>query len=251
MTDLDQCRTAIAEARPDGIIHAATYTAVDRAESELGEAYRVNAMGTRNLAIAAQEADVKLCYVSPDYVFDGTGTVPHNEYDNTNPQSDYGNSRGAGEVLVQSFANRYYIVRTVWVYGQYGNNFVKTMLKLAAERDTVTVVADQVGSPTYTYDLARFLLQLMQTEKYGIYHVSNKGNCTWYEFARAIFEESGTSIQIEPSTTEQFPRPARPAHSVMDHSAFRQNGLEDLRPWREALKPFLQELQTMKLIFPP
>lgn len=245
ITNLDQCREVIADIRPDAIIHAAAYTAVDKAESELDEAYRINALGTRNLAIAAREQAAKLCYISTDYVFDGTGTAPYNEYDNTNPQSVYGKSKRAGEILLQSLADRYFIVRTSWVYGKYGNNFVKTMLKLASERDSVTVVADQIGSPTYTYDLAQFLIELVQTEKYGVYHASNTGSCSWYEFAKAIFEESGIPIRTEPCTTEQFPRPApRPAYSVMDHSAIRQNGFKDLRPWREALRAFLKELKA-------
>jgi dTDP-4-dehydrorhamnose reductase len=245
ITNLDQCREVIADIRPDAIIHAAAYTAVDKAESEPDEAYRINALGTRNLAIAAREQAAKLCYISTDYVFDGIGAAPYNEYDNTNPQSVYGKSKRAGEILLQSLADRYFIVRTSWVYGKYGNNFVKTMLKLASERDSVTVVEDQIGSPTYTYDLAQFLIELVQTEKYGVYHASNTGSCSWYEFAKAIFEESGISIQTEPCTTEQFPRPApRPAYSVMDHSAIRQNGFKDLRPWREALRAFLKELKA-------
>lgn len=245
ITNLDQCREVIADIRPDAIIHAAAYTAVDKAESEPDEAYRINALGTRNLAIAAREQAAKLCYISTDYVFDGIGAAPYNEYDNTNPQSVYGKSKRAGEILLQSLADRYFIVRTSWVYGKYGNNFVKTMLKLASERDSVTVVEDQIGSPTYTYDLAQFLIELVQTEKYGVYHASNTGSCSWYEFAKAIFEESGISIRTEPCTTEQFPRPApRPAYSVMDHSAIRQNGFKDLRPWREALRAFLKELKA-------
>lgn len=245
ITDLQQCRTIIAETKPDGIIHAAAYTAVDKAESEPDEAYRVNSNGTRNLALAAEEAGIKLCYVSTDYVFDGTGSVPYSEHDRTNPQTAYGKSKLAGEAAVQSLCGKYFIVRTSWVYGKYGNNFVKTMLKLAEERELVTVVADQIGSPTYTYDLAKFLIQLMQTEKFGIYHASNTGSCSWYEFARAIFEESGITIRTEPCSTEQFPRPApRPAYSVMDHAAIRRNGLEDLRPWREALRDFLTDYRS-------
>lgn len=244
ITNLEQCREVLGNIRPDGIIHAAAYTAVDKAESEPDEAYRVNAVGTRNLAIVSEEIGAKLVYVSTDYVFDGTGRTPYNEYDNTNPQSIYGKSKRAGEVLLQSLSSRYFIVRTSWVYGKYGQNFVKTMLKLASERDSVTVVADQFGSPTYTRDLAAFLVQLIQSEYYGIYHASNSGTCSWYEFAQAIFEESGITIRTEPCTTEQFPRPApRPAYSVMDHSAIRQNGLQDLRPWREALRDFLKEIQ--------
>ncbi|TFE29096.1 dTDP-4-dehydrorhamnose reductase [Cohnella luojiensis] len=242
-TSLSQCRETVAAVRPDAIIHTGAYTAVDKAESDSDEAYRVNAIGTRNLTLAANEIGAKLCYLSTDYVFDGTASQPYNEYDNTNPQSVYGKSKRAGEVLLQSIGHRYFIVRTSWVYGNYGNNFVKTMMKLATERDSISVVHDQVGSPTYTYDLGRFLIELVQTEAYGIYHASNTGTCTWYEFAQAIFQESGLSMQVEPCTTEQFPRPApRPAYSVLDHSAIRQNGLQDLRPWREGLRAFLKEM---------
>ncbi|RED57624.1 dTDP-4-dehydrorhamnose reductase [Cohnella lupini] len=245
VTNLAQCRAVVAEVHPDAIIHAGAYTAVDKAETDADEAYRVNAIGTRNLTIAANEIGAKLCYVSTDYVFDGMGSLPYNEYDNTNPQSVYGKSKRAGEVLLQSLSQRYFIVRTSWVYGKYGNNFVKTMLKLASERDSLSVVHDQVGSPTYTYDLGRFLIELVQTEAYGIYHASNTETCTWYEFAQAIFEESGLSTKVEPCSTDQFPRPApRPAYSVMDHSAIRQNGFSQLRPWREGLKAFLIDLNS-------
>lgn len=243
VTNLQNCREVISKLRPDAIIHAAAYTAVDRAESDADEAYRINAAGTRNLALAASEQGAKICYISTDYVFDGKASQPYNEYDNTNPQSVYGKSKRAGEVLLQSLSDRYFIVRTSWVYGKYGNNFVKTMLKLAGEREFVSVVHDQFGSPTYTYDLARFLVELVQTEAYGIYHASNTDTCTWFDFAQAIFEEKGCTIRVEPCTTEQFPRPApRPAFSVMDHSAIRQNDLPELRPWREALRAFLKDL---------
>lgn len=243
ITDLEQCRKALADHQPDAIIHAAAYTAVDKAETEPDEAYKINALGTRNLAIAAEEIGAKLCYISTDYVFDGMGQVPYNEYDNTNPQSVYGRSKRAGEILLQSLCKKYFIVRTSWVYGKYGNNFVKTMLKLAQERDSLTVVHDQVGSPTYTKDLGRFLTDLIHTESYGVFHASNTGVCSWYEFAQAIFEESGAAISLKPCTTEEFPRPApRPLYSVMDHSAIRQNGFADLPAWRGALKLFLQEL---------
>jgi len=242
VTNLAQCREVISETQPYAIIHAGAYTAVDKAETDADEAYRVNAIGTRNLALASREKGSKLCYISTDYVFDGTSGRPYNEYDNTNPQSVYGKSKRAGEMMVQSLGSRYFIVRTSWVYGQYGNNFVKTMLKLAAERDSVSVVQDQTGSPTYTLDLARFLVDLIRTEAYGIYHASNTGTCTWYEFAQAILEEIGSPIRVEPCSTSQFPRPApRPAYSVMDHSAIRQNGLQDLRHWREALTDFLKD----------
>ncbi|MEV5027361.1 dTDP-4-dehydrorhamnose reductase [Paenibacillus sp. LPE1-1-1.1] len=242
ITSLPACRNLFALHQPDVVIHCAAYTAVDKAESEPDEAFRVNAAGTRNVAVAAREVGAKLCYISTDYVFDGTGTTPYNEYDKTNPLTVYGKSKFAGEQLVQTLYDRYYIVRTSWVFGKYGNNFVKTMLKLAEERDQLKVVADQIGSPTYTYDLAEFLLELVHTDYYGIYHASNSGTCSWYDFAQAIFEESGSKIILEPCTTAEFPRPApRPAYSVMDHSAMRSNGFNVLRPWREALKHYLKD----------
>ncbi|MGO4107626.1 dTDP-4-dehydrorhamnose reductase [Paenibacillus sp. YAF4_2] len=246
ITSLEQCREVLSQLRPDVVIHCAAYTAVDKAEAEPDEAFRINAAGTRNIALAAREVGAKLCAISTDYVFDGAGSVPYKEYDRTNPLTVYGQSKLAGEHLVQSLHDRYFIVRTSWVYGAYGNNFVKTMLKLASEREQLKVVSDQFGSPTYTYDLALFLLELASTDYYGIYHASNSGVCSWYEFAEAIMEESGSGTQIEPCTTAEFPRPApRPHYSVMDHSAIRSNGLEPLRPWREALRHYL--LNTKKI----
>lgn len=242
ITNLDNCRSVLAEQRPDAIIHCAAYTAVDQAESEPDAAFRVNASGSRNLAVAAEEIGARLCYVSTDYVFDGKGKAPYNEYDAPNPQTVYGKSKLAGEELVRTLCSRYFIVRTSWVYGKYGNNFVRTMLKLAGERDSLKVVSDQIGSPTYTLDLAEFLVRLVRTERYGVYHASNTGACSWYEFAQAIFEEGGRHMTVEPCSTSDFPRPApRPAYSVMDHSAIRSNGFEPLRHWREALRHYLKD----------
>lgn len=238
-----QCLDVLESLKPDVVIHSAAYTAVDLAETEEDTAYTINAIGTRNLTVASEKVGAKLCYISTDYVFDGTGTKPYREYDNTNPQSVYGKSKRAGELLVQTLSSKYFIVRTSWVYGLYGANFVKTMLKLAQDRDTLRVVNDQFGSPTYTVDLANFLEQLIQTERYGIYHASNSGVCTWFDFASAIFEESGKQMEVIPCSTEEFPRPApRPSYSAMEHLAIRTNGFEDLRPWREGLKAFLEEL---------
>nr|WP_265525078.1 dTDP-4-dehydrorhamnose reductase [Paenibacillus sp. JDR-2] len=240
ITNLEQCRNVLAKLRPDAVIHCAAYTAVDKAESEPDEAFRINAAGTRNIAVAAREIGAKLCAVSTDYVFDGTGTVPYKEHDRTNPRTVYGQSKLAGEQAVSSLHDRYFIVRTSWVFGAYGNNFVKTMLKLASQREQLKVVADQWGSPTYTRDLAIFLLELVSTECYGIYHASGSGVCSWFEFAQAIMEESGSSTRIDPCTTEEYPRPApRPHYSVMDHGAIRSNGFTPLRHWREALRHYL------------
>ncbi|MGG4126627.1 dTDP-4-dehydrorhamnose reductase [Paenibacillus illinoisensis] len=249
ITDQVECNNVISTYHPEVVIHCAAYTAVDAAETDVDGAYQVNATGTRNIAVAAEQTGAKLIYISTDYVFDGTSEEPYHEYDNTNPQSVYGKSKHAGEVLVQSLSSRWFIVRTSWVYGVYGNNFVKTMLKLGQEKPKLQVVHDQKGSPTYTVDLAHFLLELMSTEKYGVYHASNSGACTWYEFTQAIFEEAqsfpGFHIQaeVDPCATDQFPRPApRPRNSVMEHLSIRTNGLNDLRPWREGLRDFLKEI---------
>lgn len=242
------CNDIISASQPDVIVHCAAYTAVDAAESEEDQAYLVNAVGSRNIAVAAEKTGAKVCYISTDYVFDGNSTVPYREYDNTNPQTIYGKSKRAGEQLVQTLCSRYFIVRTSWVYGKNGNNFVKTMLKLGREKPSLQVVHDQIGSPTYTVDLATFLLELVATEKYGVYHASNTGNCSWYEFAKAIFEEAGMETEVRPCTTAEFPRPApRPKNSVLDHGSIRTNGFEDLRQWRDALKEFIVELKKIKV----
>lgn len=249
ITNQDECNEVISSYHPEVIIHCAAYTAVDAAETDTDGAYKVNAVGTRNVAVAAEKVGAKLIYISTDYVFDGQSTIPYQEYDDTNPQSVYGKSKRAGEWLVQSLCSKWFVVRTSWVYGLHGNNFVKTMLKLGQEKPKLQVVHDQKGSPTYTVDLALFLIELMGTEMYGIYHASNRGDCTWYEFTQAIFEEAQTAVgisiqaELEPCTTEQFPRPApRPVNSVMDHLSIRTNGLTDLRPWREGLRDFIRSM---------
>lgn len=243
VTDLAQTRRIVKEQQPDVIIHAGAYTAVDQAESEEEQAYRVNAYGSRNIAMAAAEVQAKLCYISTDYVFNGEASKPYKEYDNTKPIGVYGKSKRAGELFVQQWVKRYFIVRTSWVFGKGGHNFVKTMLKLAQDRSELQVVNDQVGSPTYTKDLAEFLLELTATEQYGIYHATNTGQCSWYEFAKAIFEEQAIDIKVQPCTTEEFPRPApRPKYSVLDHLSIRAQGLPDLRHWREGLRDFLREM---------
>ncbi|CAN7279394.1 dTDP-4-dehydrorhamnose reductase [Paenibacillus sp. LjRoot56] len=244
ITNEDQCLEVIQRLKPEVVIHSAAYTAVDLAETNEADAFRVNSDGTRNLAIAAESIGAKFVYISTDYVFDGMATQSYSENDPTNPQSVYGKSKRAGELHVQAISSRYFIVRTSWVYGAYGKNFVKTMLELAKTRDSLKVVSDQFGSPTYTVDLALFLKKLIDTDRYGIYHASNSGVCSWYDFACAIFEESGITMNVEPCTTEEFPRPApRPRNSAMEHEAIRVNGFEDLRAWREGLKAFLKELE--------
>ncbi|XID91092.1 dTDP-4-dehydrorhamnose reductase [Paenibacillaceae bacterium WGS1546] len=243
VTDREQTLNIIKAAQPDVVIHAAAYTAVDQAESEPERAWVVNVEGTRNVARAAENAGAKLIYISTDYVFDGMGTTPYREDHHTNPGTVYGKTKLEGERASAENASRLFIVRTSWVYGEYGPNFVKTMLRLAQRRRELSVVEDQIGSPTYTYDLAKFLLELASTEKYGVYHASNRGQCSWYEFAKEIFAEAGmTEIDVLPCSTEQYPRPApRPSYSVLGDTALVEAGFAPLRPWREALREFLSK----------
>jgi dTDP-4-dehydrorhamnose reductase len=237
-------RERIMLSKPDIIVHSAAYTKVDQAEQETDIAYDVNAFGTRNIAMAANAVGAKLIYISTDYVFDGTSNTPYTEFDKTNPQTVYGRSKLAGEEFVRQWVREHYIVRTSWVFGKHGANFVKTMLKLAEDRKQLSVVHDQIGSPTYTVDLAEFICLLLEKNLYGTYHASNSGACSWYELSKEIFKQASLDIQVSPVTTAEFPRPApRPAFSVMDHMAIRLNGLKDLRHWRDALSAFLLELQ--------
>lgn len=241
ITNLEQCKAIVSALKPDAIIHCAAFTAVDLAETEQDQAYLVNAMGSRNMALSAEAVGAKICLISTDYVFNGQSQVPYREYDAVDPQSVYGKSKRAGEELVMSLSTKYFIVRTSWVYGANGNNFVKTMIKLSREREQLSVVNDQVGSPTYTKDLANFLSVLIETEKFGIYHASNSGTCTWFEFANAIFREIGATIKISPCITADFPRPApRPAFSVMEPMMIRINGFREIRHWKDALKEFIE-----------
>lgn len=228
---------------PNVVIHAAAYTNVDLAESEPDRAYDVNAYGTRNIAVVAEQIGAKLVYVSTDYVFDGTSPDPYHEFSATGPIGIYGKSKLAGELFVRDHHSRFFIVRTSWVFGRQGKNFVKTMLNLAKDKNILSVVSDQVGGPTYTVDLVQCILNIMASEKYGIYHVSNSGRCSWYEFAKEIFEQADIDIQVLPVTTKEFRRPApRPKNSLFDHMALRLNGFSELRYWKEALVAFLQEL---------
>lgn len=240
VTKQEQCERVIKAYNPQLIIHCAAYTAVDTAEEDPDSAYRVNVAGTRNITIAAEHVGAMLIYISTDYVFSGQSTRPYREYENAEPQTVYGESKRGGELLVQSLSSKYFIVRTSWVYGKNGNNFVKTMLKMGIEKERLNVVDDQIGSPTYTVDLVHFLLQLVQTKKYGIYHATNTGFCSWYQFAKTIFEKSRLRVNLFSITTDQSSRPAkRPAYSVMDHTAIRANDFNDLPTWEEGLERFL------------
>lgn len=240
ITDLEHVRSVFHEIKPDVVCHAAAYTAVDKAETDRDGAFLVNAYGTRNVAIVAEEVGAKLVYVSTDYVFNGEKEGAYSEFDFPSPLGVYGQSKYAGEQFVRDFHSKFFIARTSWVYGQYGGNFVKTMLKLAETHDQLKVVNDQRGCPTYTKDLAEKIIELFQTDNYGVYHLSNSGSCTWYEFAKAIFEIKGLDVTVNPCTTEEFPRPAkRPKNSEFEHIALRLNGFEDVRGWKEAIIAYL------------
>ncbi|MCU4895136.1 dTDP-4-dehydrorhamnose reductase [Bacillus thuringiensis] len=243
ITDEKQVNEKVLSIQPDVIIHTAAYTQVDQAESDEEAAFKVNAEGTKYLAQAAEAVGAKFCYISTDYVFDGTKDTPYKADDQTNPQTVYGKSKLVGEQYTQEYCSKSYIVRTSWVFGLYGNNFVKTMLRLAEENKELGIVHDQVGSPTYTTDLARFIISLVQTDKYGVYHGSNSGVCSWYEFAKEIFKQSNIEIVVNPLKTEDFPRPAaRPKYSVLDKGMIEENGFESFQNWKEALKDFLKKL---------
>ena len=242
ITDVSQVAKTFEQVKPDVIIHTAAYTQVDQAETDRDRAYAVNALGTRNLVVESEKFGAKFVYLSTDYVFDGQKGTPYSESDRTNPQSVYGQSKRAGEEFVLSLSSKYFIVRTSWVYGKHGANFVKTMLKLGSVGKSLKVVDDQFGSPTYTADLARFLQQIIGTECYGIYHATNSGSCSWYEFAKKIFEVAGMQVELSPCTTADFPRPApRPVNSVLEHVGIKLNGFQDLRPWQEGLKEFITD----------
>lgn len=243
ITDFDRCHEVMHCIKPHIVIHTAAYTEVDAAERDREAAFLINAYGTRNVAVVAEQLGAKLVYISTDYVFSGQGKQPRNEFHTVSPINVYGASKLAGESFVKELHSQYFIVRTSWVYGQYGKNFVKTMLSLAMQHKEVSVVDDQIGCPTYTMDLASTIIDLIKTSKYGIYHVSNSGSCSWHEFASAIFELTKSDTLANPVSTEQFPRPAaRPSYSVFDHMSLRLNGFNTPRPWKEALADFLSLL---------
>jgi dTDP-4-dehydrorhamnose reductase len=239
ITVLDAVMSFVRAGRPDLIVHAAAYTNVDGAESEPEAAYRVNGAGTRNLAMAAEEAGIPIIYISTDYVFDGTKTGQYDEWDRTSPVNQYGLSKLMGEQFVSSLTNRFYIVRTSWLCGKRGKNFVGTISSLLDERESLDVVDDQRGCPTFAPDLALKLRELRE-KGYGTYHITNSGNCSWYEFAKKIAELKGSKTKLNPVTSDKFPRPARrPTNSVLGNTMLRLEGIEPARPWEEALKEYL------------
>lgn len=239
ITDYAAVLAAVSDVRPDAVINAAAYTNVERAEDEWEIAFKVNALGAQNLALACRKYGAKLVHISTDYVFDGAKTAPYREYDTPNPLSVYGQSKLLGEQLVREAGAPYFILRTSWLYGD-GPNFVRTMLRLAEEKDMLRVVADQQGTPTYTKDLVRVIEKLLPTDFYGLYHASNNGCCTWYEFARQIFAFAGKNVTIQPITTAEYPvKAARPRYSVLDNTMLKLRGLDVMRPWQETLQEYI------------
>lgn len=244
ITDAEACRRVIKNSGADAVIHCAAYTAVDAAEDNVELCRRINGEGTRNVAQACKEADVKLMYISTDYVFDGQGTRPWEPDDERHPLNVYGQTKYEGELAVEELSDKYFIVRIAWVFGVAGKNFIKTMLRLGKERGAVSVVDDQVGSPTYTHDLARLLVDMIQTDKYGRYHATNEGLCSWYEFAKEIFRQAGMDVPVTPVSSSEFPAKAtRPSNSRMSKEKLSDNGFERLPAWQDALGRFLKEIE--------
>lgn len=248
ITDAEVCRRVITEAGPDAIIHCAAYTAVDAAEQNMELCRAVNAGGTRNIAGVCRDLDIRMMYISTDYVFNGTGERPWEPDDKREPLNAYGLSKYEGELAIEELLEKYFIVRIAWVFGVNGKNFIKTMLRLGEEHGKVSVVEDQIGSPTYTYDLARLLVDMIQTERYGRYHATNEGLCSWYEFALEIFKIAGMKdVKVTPVSTEEytksFPNQAkRPMNSRISKDKLKQNGFEPLPPWQDALERYLEEI---------
>ena len=222
----------------DFCINAAAYTAVDKAEAEAEKAEAINVVGPKNLAIACQKNKAKLIHISTDFVFDGASSKPYLETDVTNPLGIYGKTKLDGEQAVIDNTNEYFIIRTSWVYSQFGNNFMKTMLRLASERDSLSIVSDQIGSPTNAVDLAKALISIVQTNrsKYGIYNFSNEGIASWYDFAVEIFKINNVVIDVNPIPTEAFPTPAkRPKYSLLDKSKIKNTFGIEIKTWQESL----------------
>lgn len=244
ITDADACRRIITEADPEAVIHCAAYTAVDAAEDNEELCRKVNADGTRNIARVCRELDIKMMYISTDYVFNGQGTRPWEPDDVREPLNVYGKTKCEGEMAVEELVKKFFTVRIAWVFGVNGKNFIKTMLRLGKERGAVSVVDDQIGSPTYTYDLARLLVDMIESEQYGRYHATNEGLCSWFEFAVEIFKQAGMDeVKVTPVDSTQFPAKAkRPMNSRMDKSKLADNGFEPLPSWQDALKRYLKEI---------
>ncbi len=248
ITDGKQVRDVLNKVKPEAVVHCAAWTAVDAAEDNVEKVRLVNALGTENIAKACKELDCKMMYISTDYVFDGNGVEPWKpdckEY---KPLNVYGITKLEGELAVSENLEKYFIVRIAWVFGKNGNNFIKTMLKVGKTHETVRVVNDQIGTPTYTYDLARLLVDMIETDKYGYYHATNEGGyISWYDFAKEIFRQAGYSTQAIPVSTAEYglSKAARPYNSRLDKSKLVENGFALLPTWQDALSRYLKEIDN-------
>ncbi|MCD8148347.1 MAG: dTDP-4-dehydrorhamnose reductase [Clostridiales bacterium] len=252
ITDASAVEQTITEVNPDAVIHCAAWTAVDMAEEDDKAALvrAVNAGGTKNIAEACKKLDCKMAYISTDYVFDGQGTKAWEpDCRDYKPLNVYGRTKLEGELAVSSALDKYFIIRIAWVFGLNGKNFIKTMLNVGKTHDTVRVVSDQIGTPTYTYDLARLLVDMIETEKYGYYHATNEGGyISWYDFTKEIFRQAGYSTNVIPVTTEEYglSKAKRPFNSRLDKSKLVEAGFRPLPPWQDALKRYLKEMECLE-----
>ncbi|MCC8098206.1 MAG: dTDP-4-dehydrorhamnose reductase [Eubacterium sp.] len=249
ITDTGTVEKVISGVNPDVVIHCAAWTAVDMAEDDdkVEKVRAVNAGGTKNIADVCKKLDCKMIYISTDYVFDGQGTEPWQpDCRDYKPLNVYGQTKLEGELAVSSILDKYFIVRIAWVFGLNGKNFIKTMLNVGKIHDTVRVVNDQIGTPTYTYDLARLLVDMAETEKYGYYHATNEGGyISWYDFTKEIYKQAGYKTEVIPVTTEEYglSKAARPFNSRLDKSKLKENGFEPLPVWQDAVRRYLKEIE--------
>lgn len=247
IVDFEATEKFITNYMPDAVIHCAAYTAVDKAEDEQGLCYLVNASATENIAEICKKINAKMLYISTDYVFDGTKDGFYEVDDKPNPINVYGKTKLLGEQAVQRILDKYFIVRISWVFGEHGNNFVKTMLRLGKECKEINVVADQYGSPTYTADLALLLVEMIRTEKYGVYHVTNEGVCTWAEFAEEIFKIAGMNVKVNHITTAEYSsRTKRPMNSRLSKKILLVQKFKLLNFWQNSLKRYLMKVYKVK-----
>ncbi|GEK88403.1 dTDP-4-dehydrorhamnose reductase [Alkalibacterium putridalgicola] len=238
--DKDKVEKVISKDKPTVVFHCAAYTAVDKAEEETELNWVVNVEGTRHVAETCKNKDIPFVYISTDYVFDGKSEEMYKVDDQPNPINEYGKAKLAGEKVVQETLKKYYIIRTSWVFGEFGSNFVYTMKKLAKDRDELTIISDQIGRPTWTRTLSEFMIHLVETEQeYGTYHLSNEGTCSWYEFAKGILKDE--AVAVKPIESKDYPQKAeRPMHSVLDLSKSVKTGY-DIPHWKKALSDILEK----------
>lgn len=249
ITDSEAVKMVLTKVKPDAVVHCAAWTAVDNAEDEENRAmvYAINSDGTRNIAQVCKELDCKMIYISTDYVFNGEGTEPWQpDCQDYAPLCVYGDSKLKGELAVSETLEKYFIVRIAWVFGKNGNNFIKTMLRVGKKYDTVRVVNDQIGTPTYTYDLSKLIVDMCESKKYGYYHATNEGGyISWYDFTKEIYRQAGYTINVVPVTTEEYglSKAKRPHNSRLDKSKLTENGFELLPTWQDALSRYLKEIE--------